>query len=460
MRKQKWYLSTWFISLWFAFSVYVYPFVIGLVLLIWQIVDNRKRKKEFKENELDDLTKVQEKKEKLEKDVSKLAQKKEQANDELVNTEKEINKKKDEIIILDDEILYQSFGFYQTKYDFENSEQYKVELKRIRDLQKEMVKDDKATHSKPWTVDGSKKKGEMLRKDNVKMVVRAFNNECDSSIFGVKFNNIDSIEKKIKKAREQLNKIGKRNGIEITIDYLSLKLDELYLAYEYQVKKEEEKEEQRRIKEEMKEEKRIQQEIEREKKKLEKDEQHFNQALAKYKEQLETANDEMKAEIEEKMAEIDEKVSELQKEKEEVDYREQNAKAGYVYIISNICSFGEDMYKIGMTRRLEPLDRVNELGNASVPFSFDVHAMIFSENAPQLETALHKAFEDYQVNKVNPRKEFFIVSLDEIEKVVKENHNKTIEFTKLAEAEEYRKSLHLEQNKHQHAAEKEVAVSG
>ncbi|MCD8502161.1 MAG: GIY-YIG nuclease family protein [Bacillaceae bacterium] len=128
-----------------------------------------------------------------------------------------------------------------------------------------------------------------------------------------------------------------------------------------------------------------------------------------------------------------------------VDYREQNAKAGYVYIISNIGSFGEDVFKIGMTRRLEPLDRVNELGNASVPFNFDVHAMIFSEDAPKLENALHRAFESAQVNKVNPRKEFFNITLEEMAKVVKENHNKTVEFTKLAAAEEYRKSLKLKQ---------------
>lgn len=138
------------------------------------------------------------------------------------------------------------------------------------------------------------------------------------------------------------------------------------------------------------------------------------------------------------------KLKETKKNKEDVLYRVQNTRAGYVYIISNIGSFGENVFKIGMTRRLEPLDRVKELGDASVPFTFDVHGMIFSEDAPALENALHKAFTERRLNRVNERKEFFRVDLKEIENVVKKNHNKTVEFTKLAEAEEYRKSVQIE----------------
>ena len=123
--------------------------------------------------------------------------------------------------------------------------------------------------------------------------------------------------------------------------------------------------------------------------------------------------------------------------------REANAKAGYVYVISNIGSFGEDIFKIGMTRRLEPMDRIKELSSASVPFEFDVHAMIFSTDAPSLETALHQHFEKRSVNKVNLRKEFFKVSINEIESFVKENYNNTVEFTKTAIAKEYRQSLQI-----------------
>lgn len=141
-----------------------------------------------------------------------------------------------------------------------------------------------------------------------------------------------------------------------------------------------------------------------------------------------------------KIKELEEKLKELESAKESVLEREANARAGYVYIISNIGSFGDDIYKIGMTRRLEPMDRIKELSSASVPFEFDVHAMIFSDNAPELENILHKHFEAQSVNRVNLKKEFFHVSLDEIEKVVKENYNNTVEFTRIPVANEYRQT--------------------
>ena len=129
-----------------------------------------------------------------------------------------------------------------------------------------------------------------------------------------------------------------------------------------------------------------------------------------------------------------------------IDYREANQKAGYVYVISNIGSFGKDIYKIGMTRRLEPMDRIDELSDASVPFNFDVHAMIFSDNAPALEASLHQAFEDRKVNMINRRREFFHVTLDEIKNVVKANHDKTVEFIENPDAEQYRETLKLLEN--------------
>lgn len=145
-----------------------------------------------------------------------------------------------------------------------------------------------------------------------------------------------------------------------------------------------------------------------------------------------------------KIKELEEKVKLLESDKETVLEREANAKAGFVYIISNIGSFGEDIYKIGMTRRLEPMDRVKELSSASVPFEFDVHAMIFSSDAPAVETMLHKHFEKHAVNKVNPRKEFYHVDIDEIEKVVLEEYNNTVQFTKIPLATEYRQSLAMQ----------------
>ena len=134
---------------------------------------------------------------------------------------------------------------------------------------------------------------------------------------------------------------------------------------------------------------------------------------------------------------------------EDLDYREANHKAGYVYIISNIGSFGENIFKIGMTRRLDPNDRIAELSGASVPFKFDVHAMIFSNDAPKLEAALHNHFSDKKVNLINGRKEFFNVSLDEIKEVVKNNHDQTVVFSNIPEAEQYRESLMIKRRRNE-----------
>ena len=143
---------------------------------------------------------------------------------------------------------------------------------------------------------------------------------------------------------------------------------------------------------------------------------------------------------------MENRLSDIDKALTDIDYRQANMKAGYVYIISNIGAFGENVYKIGMTRRLDPQDRVDELGDASVPFNFDVHAMIFSDDAPALEAALHRAFENRKLNMVNQRREFFNVTLDEIKEVIKENFDKTVEFIDVPDAEQYRISLKMKAN--------------
>ena len=144
-----------------------------------------------------------------------------------------------------------------------------------------------------------------------------------------------------------------------------------------------------------------------------------------------------------KKSQLESQIDDTTKAIQDVDYREANRKAGYVYIISNIGAFGENVYKIGMTRRLDPNERIYELSDASVPFNFDVHAMIFTEDAPALETALHNAFQDKKLNKINARREFFAVSLDEIKSEVRKNFDKTVEWIDVPEAEQYRQSLLL-----------------
>ena len=203
-------------------------------------------------------------------------------------------------------------------------------------------------------------------------------------------------------------------------------------------KEQEEKEAQKAAKAEMREAARLQKEIEAQRKKIEKEQTHYQTAYEKLLKQLEENPD--NADLLIKKSELENQLKDIDRAIKDIDYREANQRAGYVYIISNIGAFGENVYKIGMTRRLDPQDRVDELGDASVPFNFDVHAMIFSDDAPALETALHKAFEDRKLNMVNTRREFFNVTLDEIKEVVKENFDKTVEFVDVPDAEQFRVS--------------------
>lgn len=316
------------------------------------------------------------------------------------------------------------------------SEEYKSKLTLLKIKLSDLVKNDKAL-----VIDsqGSKK----VIRDNSKQILRCFEAESSSIVRAVTTKNIDTQRNKLHKSFESLNKIFEVDGIKLTSKILKYKLEELNLTYAYQLKKEQEKEEQKAIREQMLEEEKVRREIEREKAKIEKEENQFKNEITKLMKYLQKASEVEKQLYIDKINELEAKLKLVEKDKENVLEREQNTRAGYVYVISNIGSFGEDVYKIGMTRRLEPMDRVKELGDASVPFEFDVHAMIFSEDAPTLETTLHNTFKANQVNKVNPRKEFFKVSLAEIESVVKANHNATVTFTQIAKAEQYRESLRL-----------------
>lgn len=365
--------------------------------------------------------------------------------DVLSSLNQQIADKKAELGVLNETEMYQSFGLYTPKYNLVDSIAYKNKLENIRELQKNMVKNKTAvSFYDDWTLDGDKAKGRAMNNDNIKLIIRSFNNECDASIIKVKFNNIETIRNRIIKACDILNKLGNRNRISIKSEYLNLKIKELELSYEYEVKKQEEKEEQIRIREQMREEAKALKEIENAKKKIEKEETHFKNAIIDIEKQLSNCTEDDKSKLLTKLDELNNALKELEKDKEDIENREKNTRAGYVYVISNIGSFGNDVYKIGMTRRLEPNDRVKELGDASVPFQFDIHAMIFSDDAPALENALHKTFANSSVNKINMRKEFFKVSLEDIESEVKKNYNEVVEFTKIADASEYRQTLQIE----------------
>ena len=394
------------------------------------------------------IANLEEKKARLERNISVIEQDIGRRVANIQNLDSEIASRQAQVIELDDMILFQDFGLYTPMYNLANSEAYKDRLSVIRQRQKDMIKNDVAcVYPANPTLDGSASRGRKMIKDNVRQILRSFNNECEAIIDKVKFNNIESIRKRIEKSYNDLNRMNAAMQISIVPAYLSLKLEELNLCYEYAVKKQEEKDEQKRIREQLREEAKLQKEIEEARKTIEKEKSHYNNALSQIEEQLSSASPDERSDLEKKKAEILDQLYEIQKSIEDIDYREANKKAGYVYIISNIGSFGENIYKIGMTRRLDPQERVDELGDASVPFNFDIHAMIFSDDAPALEAALHRAFEDRKLNMVNHRREFFNVTLDEIEEVVKKNFDKTVEFTRVAPAEQYRESIMIKKAK-------------
>ena len=352
------------------------------------------------------------------------------------------------LISLNDEVLYQSFALYEPRYKFASSAQYKDKLIALRADQKQMLKEaNAAAKESKWVINGSNSEGKKMVRDVQKLLLRAFNSECDELIEKVKFNNVDASVKRITASNDAINKLGQVLGIFIPPPYFQSKINELYIAHEYQLKLQEEKEEQKRIREEMREQAKLEKELEEARKNIEKEQKHYQNALTTLNSQLKDPklSQEQKDALLEKKAEIESQIGSLDDALQKVDYRAANQKAGYVYVISNVGSFGEGIYKIGMTRRLEPMERVDELGDASVPFDFDVHAMIFSEDAPALEAALHKAFEDKKVNMINYRREFFKVSLDEIKEVVRRNYDKTVEFNEIPLAEEFRQSSKIKE---------------
>lgn len=321
------------------------------------------------------------------------------------------------------------------------SDEVKNQLALLRNDEKKLIADGDAVRCSLTPT----KRAEITAQNNqIKQIMRCFNAETQNLIEGVTYKNVDAVRAKISKSFEIINKLFSKSLIQISQEFLELKFKELSLVYAYMVKEQEEKETRAAIREQMVEEEKVRREIEREKMKIEKDETQCRNEISKLMIYTQKAKDDVENQIyTKKIQELEEKLKVLEENKKNVLDREQNARAGFVYVISNIGSFGEKVYKIGMTRRLEPMDRIAELSSASVPFPFDVHAMIFSEDAPKLEADLHQFFSKERVNKVNTRKEFFRVNLADIQKEVYA-HNPTAKFVSDAEAMEYRETLRIE----------------
>lgn len=437
MKKKNFLISTWFIAFMFLLGVPTRSItaIIGVILIILHYKSQKKLSDKY--GKIDTLDQSASDKESF---ISELDTSIASKMREVENIKSEVDEINTERDLLENEVICSHYNF--SDYDGLTSEECKNKLSILKSEESAFIKSDDAI-----IISNDVQNSKKTIRNNEKQILRCFSSECDNVLLNLTVKNIDSSRNKITRSFETLNRIFTVDGICLSKKMLDYKLNELDLVYSFNVKKEQEKEIQKAIKEQMVEEAKAQREIENKKKQLQKDQNQCNNEIKKLVMYMQkTESDVEKKLYIDKIAELEAKIKSLEEESASVAEREANAKAGYVYVISNIGSFGKDIYKIGMTRRLEPMDRINELSNASVPFIFDVHAMIFSTDAPALESKLHQIFDKKRVNRINPRKEFFHVTLDDIEKAVKDNFNNTVEFTRIPAAKEYNETLQIIQS--------------
>ena len=326
--------------------------------------------------------------------------------------------------------------------DHDDPEFFRRELDQCVKYQKEMVRLKVACISRTeWHIEGSRSKGKKMEKEQIDLMLRAFNGECNSAISKVRSSNYGTQERKIRSAFERLNKLGETKQIFLQPEYLSQKLQELRLASELDLAKQEQKEREREIRQQIREEAKAEAEIKKAQEIAESEERIKTAALEKARQELSEVHGKHNEKLAKLIVKLEIELQEAIDRKAKAIARAQLTRSGHVYILSNIGTMGEGVYKIGMTRRLIPDERVKELGDASVPFPFDVHAMIYCEDAPTLEKSLHNHFDYCRVNKVNMRKEYFRTSLQNIIDAVGKLHTGAITFVVEHPAEQFRASV-------------------
>jgi Domain of unknown function (DUF4041)/T5orf172 domain len=327
--------------------------------------------------------------------------------------------------------VLQEVGVYQYRHPLENAEQYKAARERISEQIKAMARDSQAIESaQSWTVNNSAAQGRAMVRDLSKLMLRAYNAEAENCVRTMRAGNLAVAVKRLEKAVWAIAKLGKIMSIRVSPAYHQLRIQELELVADYQAKLAEEKEAERAERERLREEAKARREYEQEQQRLTKELTHYRNALAAVGQSGDPAS----------VEELQAKVAEIERTLEGVQARAANIRAGYVYVISNRGAFGERMVKIGLTRRLDPRDRIYELGDASVPFRYDIHALVFSDDAVGLEARLHQALAAVRVNLVNPRREFFYATPGEVRALLAQHAGHLLDFVEEPEAAEWRQS--------------------
>lgn len=346
--------------------------------------------------------------------------------------EAELAELRQRVAVTQEEDFLQEIGIYQYRHPLDDSVAYREQLKALQARIKSMATKDggaiQATTS--WQVNGSAAKGRKMVRDFSKLMLRAYNAEADNLSRGMKPYKLRTAIDRLDKVAFTIERLGKTMSIRVSTEYHQLRIRELELAADYQEMLAREKEQAREERERLREQRKVEQEIQRERERLQKEQQHYQNALAAL---------EGKGDLE-GAARIREQLDEIAKAVEDVDYRAANQRAGYVYVISNLGAFGERMIKVGLTRRLEPMDRIKELSDASVPFNFDVHALFFSDDAVDIEAKMHARLADRRVNQVNLRREFFYATPAEARDLLQELAGELLQFEELPEAIEFHQS--------------------
>lgn len=334
------------------------------------------------------------------------------------------------VVVLDDERVLQDVGIYRYHHPLENALAYRERLDDISSRIADVVKAGAAIEkSNMFTFDGSLAKGRAMTSDMAKLMLRAYNAEAENVVRSLRAGNTVTAIKRLDAARIAIAKLGKMMEMRIGDEFHAFRIEEIELTADYLMKKEEEKEAARAERERLREERKVELELAAARERLEKERSHILTVIEKVR-----ASGSSDPDLERKLAEIDSSIA-LN------DYRAANIRAGYVYVISNRGAFGDRVVKIGLTRRLEPLDRIYELGDASVPFRFDVHAIFFSEDAVSLENELHEHFSARRVNWANNRKEFFFASPADVRTILSEKLGNLLEFAEHVESTEYLQSV-------------------
>jgi hypothetical protein len=326
-------------------------------------------------------------------------------------------------------------GIYTYRHPLESAVAYQDALAAITTEIKSQIAGGHAIEaSTRFTFDNSLAKGRKMTADLAKLMLRAYNAEADNCVRTVRAGNLPAAEKRLTNAAAAIARYASMMEMHINPDYHALRLRELELTADYQMKVQEEKEAAREERARLREEQQAERELRAERERLDKERAHYAIVL----QALTGDRADERCEMESKIAEIDRRIAEN-------DYRTANIRAGYVYVISNLGSFGPGVVKIGMTRRLDPMDRVRELGDASVPFAFDVHALFFADDAVGVETQLHQRFVENRVNRVNLRREYFYTTPGEVKAALTDIAGNLLEFNEVADAEQYRTSQAMRQ---------------